>query len=197
MNVINNLVIPMPRISTLQVVGRLTIKVAWAAGIRSGRTDVVDLSSMVNSIRLYRPIRDNHELFQTAHLIEDGQVVAWGDDDQIDMAADSVEELAEETMTPDDLRDFLNANNLTHNEAAERLGRSRRQIENYLSGSEPIPRVVVMACFGLIARKKQLLRGSVTKIRGVIDPTFGNYTEAPGGILTVHRGTEALATSGF
>jgi hypothetical protein len=57
-------------------------------------------------------------------------------------------------MTGKDLKDFLRTYDLTHQEAAVQLGRSRRQIENYLSNSEPIPRVVVLACFGLVARKR-------------------------------------------
>ena len=141
----------------------MVVRVTWSAGIRAGRTDVVDLSPMINSLKLYRPLRENRMLFRTLHLIEKGRVLAWGDDDEIDMAADSVEELAEETMSADDFRDFLKIYGLTHNEAAAYLDRSRRQIENYLSGAEPIPRIFVMACFGLVARKR-LFRGSLTKL---------------------------------
>lgn len=155
--------IPMPKIAEIDVMDHLLIRVTWSEGIRANRTDVVDLSSMVNSMKHYRSLRGDEVLFRTAHLIENGRVLAWGDSDQIDMAADSIEELAEETMTTDDFREFLVAYSLTHSEAAAQLGRSRRQIENYLSGSEPIPRIVVLACFGLIARK-QILRGPVTRV---------------------------------
>lgn len=165
MTEINNLglFIPMPKIAKIEVVRHLIMRVSWSGGIRTNRTDVVDLSPMINSLKHYRPLRNNEEFFRTAHLTEDGRILAWGDDDQIDMSADSIEELAEETMTAEDLRGFLVVYKLTHNEAAAQLGRSRRQIENYLSSTEPIPRVVVLACFGLAARK-QLIRGSVTKI---------------------------------
>lgn len=154
------LTIPMPKITKVEVEEHHVVRVTWSAGIRANRTDVVDLSPMINSLRHYRPLRENRLLFRTVHLIEDGRILAWGDDDQIDMAADSVEELAEETMSPDELRDFLKANKLTHSEAGALLDRSRRQIENYLSGSEPIPRVFVMACFGFVARK-QFFRGPI------------------------------------
>jgi hypothetical protein len=158
-----SLTIPMPQIARIDVVEHLVVRVTWSAGIRAGRTDVVDLSPMINSLKHYRPLRENRMLFRTTHLVEDGRVVAWGDDDQIDMAADSVEELAEETVSADEFRDFLKTYGLTHNEAAAYLDRSRRQIENYLSGAEPIPRIFVMACFGLVARKR-LFRGSLTKL---------------------------------
>jgi hypothetical protein len=144
----------MPTIATLKVVEHLIIEVVWEGGFRGSRTDVVDLSPLINSHRLYRPLRKDEALFRTVHLIEDGRVLAWGEDEQIDMPAESVEELAQETMTPNDLRDFLKTNNLTHDEAAALLDRSRRQIENYLSGKEPIPRLFALACFGLTARKQ-------------------------------------------
>jgi hypothetical protein len=154
--------VPMPKIATVEVEDHLVLRVAWSVGNRANRTDIVDLSPMINTFKLYRPLRENEALFRTAHLIEDGRIIAWGADDQIDMVADSVEELAEETMTPSDLREFLSANNLTQAEAAALLDRSRRQIANYLSGSEPIPRGFVLSCFGLVARK-QNLRGPLNK----------------------------------
>jgi hypothetical protein len=170
--------IPMPKIARMDVVDHLVIRVTWSEGIRANRTDTVDLSPMINTLKHYRPLRDDQALFRTAHLIENGRILAWGDNDQIDMAADSIEGLAEETMAADDFRDFLVRYSLTHNEAAAQLGRSRRQVENYLSGSEPIPRVVVMACFGLVARK-QFLRGPVTKVTIMDRLSKGSTGTAP------------------
>jgi hypothetical protein len=196
MNAITRLeiTIPMPKIARVEVVDHLVIRVAWSAGIRANRTDLVDLSPMINTLKHYRPLRDNKALFRTVHLIEDGRILAWGDDDQIDMAADSIEELAEESMTPDDLRDFLRINNLTQGEAASLLDRSRRQIANYLSGSEPIPRGFVLSCFGLMARK-QLLRGPITKPQSnvhvqVIDRLSKESTETERPFFRMVRGTD-------
>jgi hypothetical protein len=166
-----SLTIPMPKIFEVSVVDHLVVRVIWSAGIRAGRTDVVDLSPMVNLLKHYRPLRSDRELFRTVHLIEDGRILAWGDSGEIDMAADSVEELAEEMMTPQDLANFLSTYRLTHNEAAVRLGRSRRQIENYLSGNEPIPRIVVMACFGLIARRQKIRGSTITTPSQILTET--------------------------
>jgi len=118
---------------------------------------------MINFLKHYRPLREDVGLFKTLHLIEDGRMLAWGVGDAIDMAADSVEALAEETMTGDDFREFLDHYDFTHQEIAAQLGRSRRQIENYLRGDELIPRIVVLACFGLIARR-DIFSGSITKM---------------------------------
>ena len=176
------LAIPMPRIAKVEVVGHPIIRLQWSEGSRANRIDTVDLSPMIYTFKLYRPLREDKALFRTVHLIERGRILAWGDDDQIDMVVDNVQELAEETMTSDDFREFLRSNSFTHNEAAALLDRSRRQIENYLSGNEPIPRGFVLSCFGLIARK-QIVRGPITRPRiGIVDcaasVTTSNLSEA-------------------
>jgi hypothetical protein len=102
MNAMTRLTIPLPRISAIEVVDHLVLRVTWCAGIRNGRTDTVELSPLVNVLKFYRPIRDKN-LFRTAHLIEDGRAVAWGDD-KIDMPAADLEQLAEESMAADDFR---------------------------------------------------------------------------------------------
>jgi hypothetical protein len=171
------LTLPMPKIAKIEVADHLVLRVAWSAGSRENRVDVVDLSPMINTFKLYRPLREDEALFRSVHLIEEGRILAWGDDDQIDMVADNVQELAEETMTPDDLREFLKISNLTQAEAAALLDRSRRQIANYLSGSEPIPRGFVLSCFGLVARK-QRLRGPLTKVGNALAQPASTITSA-------------------
>jgi hypothetical protein len=107
---------------------------------------------LIDAFKVYRPLRENAELFETVHVIEDGDAIGWGEGEAIEMSATSIERLAEEVMSAEEFRSFLRAYNLTHGAAAAMLGRSRRQIENYLSG-EPIPRVVVLACYGFVARR--------------------------------------------
>jgi hypothetical protein len=144
--------IPSPAIASLEVIDgqHRVVAVRWAAGKRVGRVDRVDLSPLIDAYRFYAPLRKDAGLFGTAHLIDDGYAIAWGDGD-IDMSATSVERLAEEAMTGADFRAFLNRYSLTHQAAASALGRSKRQIEHYLQ-DETIPRTVVMACFGYEAR---------------------------------------------
>jgi hypothetical protein len=137
---------PIARIAKIRVVEPNTLEISWAEGARAGRTDVLDLTPLIGSYKIYRPLRGNAELFATAHLIEDGDVVAWNGPD-LEMTAELIETLAEQAMTPDDFARFLARNNLTHEAAAALLGRSRRQIEYYLQRG-PIPRIVALACFG-------------------------------------------------
>lgn len=157
MNEIDNVVLgsdgPMPRIGGMRVIDATTIRVNWIEGSRAGRTETIDLSSLIDNFKLYEPLRRNKKLFATAHIIEDGSAIAWSDDDAIDMAATSIERLAEEAMSSEDFYAFLERNSLTHQGAASALGRSRRQIEYYLSTGF-IPRVIALACFGYEARKK-------------------------------------------
>jgi hypothetical protein len=145
--------IEMPRIEIVEPGEDRHVIVTWAEGARRGRKEGVDLSPLIETHRFYRPLRENDALFQSVHLIDDGAAIAWGEDESLDMAATSVERLAEEAMTADEFTNFLKRNKLTHRAAAAALGRSRRQIEYYLT-SGFIPRTVVLACYGYEARRK-------------------------------------------
>jgi hypothetical protein len=140
--------IPMPLVASVRPVdheNRL-VEVTWADGNRRGRKDVVDLSPLIDTHQFYRPLRSDPALFDTIHLVDNGEAVGWGDD-SIDMSADSIERLAEETMTAEDFRAFLSRNNLTQEQAAAILGRSRRRIASY-ANEGGIPRIVALACRG-------------------------------------------------
>ena len=76
-------------------------------------------------------------------------------------------------------QDCLPYPSLTHAGAAAILGRCRRQIENYLSGDEPIPRVVTLACYGYVGRRQG--------IRDLLLPTQTQVAEIPE--VTGSRGT--------
>jgi len=141
---------PLPRMSEIQALPDFRLAIAWAEGSRRGRTDLIDLAPIIYTYKLYRPLRNNDELFQTARLVDGGNVVEWGDG-RIDMSAELVEEIANETMTPQDFASFLERNGLTQEAAAALLGYSRRQIGNFVSVG-PIPRVVALACYGYEVR---------------------------------------------
>jgi len=147
--------IPMPIIDSVTPAGPLTVRVTWRESARPTQTEIVDLGPLINSLKFYRKLRNDPTLFGTVHVIDDGNAIAWGEDDAIDMAATSVERLAGETMTADDLKTFISTHGFTHGEAAAILGYNRRTIEGYLSGEHPIPRVVAFACYGYTARKQR------------------------------------------
>src|SRR3954452_24088076 len=145
----------MARIAEVHVIGPSHLAITWAEGARAGGTDSLDLRPLIGSHKVYRPLRDDAELFATARLVEDGNAVAW-DGVDLEMSADLIETLAEEAMTPTEFARFLERNRLTQEGAAALLGRSRRQIGYYLNPG-PVPRIVALACFGyeaLVARRR-------------------------------------------
>jgi hypothetical protein len=87
--------IPMPLIASVRAIdaqNRL-IEVLWADGSRRGRTDVVDLSPLIDTHQFYRPLRNDSYLFNAIHVVENGEAVGWADD-AIDMSAESIERIA-------------------------------------------------------------------------------------------------------
>jgi hypothetical protein len=142
---------PMGRIASLRVVGPVSLEIGWAEGARAGRTDLVDVTPVIGTYKVYRQLRNDPKLFATAHLKDDGYAVAWDGFDG-DMSAETIEALAEESMTPAEFAAFLDRNHLTQDAAAALLGRSRRQICYYLNPG-PVPRVVALACVGYEALK--------------------------------------------
>jgi hypothetical protein len=89
----------MPLIASVDPLDPYKVKVTWSAGLRSGTTDVVDLSPLIDSFRFYKPLRGNADLFRTVHVRDDGNAIAWRSDDELDMSATSIERLAEESRS--------------------------------------------------------------------------------------------------
>lgn len=165
--------VPAPRINDVVVRHNCRLEVYWAEGERvERRPDIVDLAPAVFSYKIYRPLRNNVPLFSTARVVDNGYAIAWKGPD-LEMSADLIEALATETITPAQFAEFLKRNDLTQQEAAAMLGRSRRQIGYYLKEG-PIPRVVALACFGydaLVARRQEN--------RPVQEPPLGRQSLRP------------------
>jgi hypothetical protein len=137
---------PMPLLASISAPGgSFEVTMTWASGTRVGSGDIVDLAPVILTHKFYKPLRDDADLFRTVHIIEDGAAIAWGADDAIDMAASTIERLAEETMTTEAFGEWLKHNNLTFDAAALALGVSRRLVA-YYAGGRPIPRYIALAC---------------------------------------------------
>jgi len=154
--------IPLPRMAEVRAVAPLTLLVSWAEGARAGRTDRVDLAPVVETFKIYRPLRRNDALFATACLGEDGDTVIWAGDN-LEMHAETLESLAEQSMLPQDFVAFLKRNRLTQEAAATILGYSRRQI-GYFTTTGPIPRVVALACKGYEAEQARGRVGHTVRV---------------------------------
>jgi DNA-binding transcriptional regulator YiaG len=125
----------------------LTLRIRWDKGEESR----VDVSSLIETFRVYEPLRASPELFRRVHVGEHGTDVVWGD--EIDMAATTLWRLAQEqsgvTMSPDAFRNWRERNAYTIEAAARALGVSRRMVAYYEQGAKPIPRVVALAARAL------------------------------------------------
>jgi hypothetical protein len=101
---------------------------------------------MIFAYKVYRPLRDSPESFKNVRLSNNGAALAWGgDDNAIDMAATTVERLAEEVMSSTDFRAWLERLGLTYEAASAQLGISRRLVA-YYAGKRHLPRYIALAC---------------------------------------------------
>jgi hypothetical protein len=136
---------PMPSIENVAASDATRIRVAWSGGPHKGTTTEVDIAPLIYSKKVFAPLRNDPALLQTVHIVEGGAAIAWGDDDKIDMAATTVERLADESMTPADFSAFLQRHSLSLDAAAAQLGISRR-LAAYYAKEREIPRYIALAC---------------------------------------------------
>ena len=125
----------------------MTLRIGWGTGDESQ----VDVSGVIETFRLYEPLRRSPELFAQVRVGEYGTDVVWSDD--IDMSADTLWRLAQEqtgaTMSPDAFKHWRERKAYTLDAAARALGLSRRMVAYYEQGAKPIPRIVALATRGL------------------------------------------------
>src|SRR5271154_8651 len=113
---------PMPKIAKVVAERPFRITVEWDAGNHNGSSSVVDLAPIVLSMKVFAPLRTDEALFASVHTVEGGRALAWGEDENIDIAATTVERLAKETMSSTDFAGFLRRNSLSLDAAAALLG---------------------------------------------------------------------------
>ena len=134
----------LPRIAAVTAGAEpMTLRVRWDKGEES----LVDVSGLVETFRVYKPLRSSPELFRHVRVGEHGTDIVWSD--EIDMAADTLWRLAQEqagiTMSADAFKHWRERKAYTLDTAARALGLSRRMVAYYEQGAKPIPRVVALA----------------------------------------------------
>ncbi len=129
----------------------MTLRIRWDKKAGGGDESLVDVSGMIESFRVYEPLRRSPDLFRQVRVGEHGTDIVWSDD--IDMAADTLWRLAQEqagvTLSPDAFKHWRERHAFTLDTAAAALGISRRMVAYYEQGTKPIPRVVALATRGL------------------------------------------------
>lgn len=144
--------LPLPRLREALPLEPYRLRVVWSEGPRAGREEEVDLLPVIQSYRYFRPLRGAPQSFARLRLEDDGATLVW-EDDELELAASTVERLAEEGMDAAAFTAFLERNRLTYDAAAAVLGISRRQVAYYAAGEKPVPRLVALACRGYEAQK--------------------------------------------
>jgi hypothetical protein len=100
---------------------------------------------LIYSRKIFAPLRDDPLLFGAVHVVENGAAIAWGDDHRIDMAATTIEGMADEIMSSADFAEFLRRHSFSLDGAAAQLGISRRLVA-YYAKERQIPRYIALAC---------------------------------------------------
>lgn len=141
----------LPRIAAVSADRKkpLTLHIRWVKGGESR----VDVSGLVETFRVYEPLRHSSKMFRHVRVGEYGTDIVWNN--EIDMAAETLWRLAQEqtgiTMSPDAFRHWRERKAYTLDTAALALGLSRRMVAYYEQGEKPIPRVVALAVRALEA----------------------------------------------
>jgi DNA-binding transcriptional regulator YiaG len=138
----------LPRITAVAADKKpLTLRIRWDKGEESR----VDVSGLIETFRVYEPLRRSQELFRQVRVGEYGTDIVWND--EIDMAAETLWRLTQEqsgtTMSPAAFKQWRERKAYTLDTAARALGVSRRMIAYYEQGAKPIPRVVALAARAL------------------------------------------------
>lgn len=134
-----------PRLASVEALDSFEVAVTWEAGSRSGRRDVVDLAPAIVRYRVYAPLLDERAMLRSVRLQEHRFGIAWGEGDAIGMGAATVEDLAEEVLSAEDVAGFMVRHHLTLDGAAAELGIGRRMAAYYRK-QHRIPRTVALAC---------------------------------------------------
>jgi len=138
----------LPRIAAVSADKKpMSLRIRWDNGDESH----VDVSGLIETFRVFEPLRNSPELFRQVRLGEHGTDVVWSD--EIDMAAQTLWRLAQEqsglTMSSEAFREWRERNAYTLDTAARALGVSRRMVAYYEQGAKPVPRIVALAARAL------------------------------------------------
>ncbi|HXY58257.1 MAG TPA: helix-turn-helix transcriptional regulator [Methylocystis sp.] len=134
----------LPRVAAVSAGDKpMTLRVRW----ERGDENIVDLSGVIGTFRVYEPLRQSPQLFRQARVGEHGTDIVWTG--EIDMAADTLWRLAQEqagaTLSAGAFKHWRERQAYTLDNAAAALGISRRMVAYYEQGKKPIPRVVALA----------------------------------------------------
>lgn len=126
--------------------GDYVLDIEWA----DGSTSPVDLTEPVFRLKVLKPLR-RLDRFRQVAVGDWGWSVTWGDD--MDLSGARLWALAQEQadapVPPSVFRAWLKRHRLSHQRAADLLGVSKRSVDYYAIGAQPVTRTLALAMKGL------------------------------------------------
>lgn len=132
------------RISKVTAIGPAQVAIRWLRGPQVE----LNLADPIRQRRGLKSLRDEQR-FASVGVGEGGHSITWGDG--LDMGADSLWRRTLLALGKDDaveFNDWRMQHNLSLTDVAEALGLSRRMVAYYVSGQQPVPKTVLLACRG-------------------------------------------------
>lgn len=135
---------PLPTVVDVESAQKNSVKITW----QDGTVSMIDLSTIIAQFKIFRPLRNNREIFERVSLGYMGASITWGND--MEIGADTLERLEaiQRPMSPEMFRDFMARHHFTLDAMPSVLGISRRQAAYFSAGNKTIPRTVALACVG-------------------------------------------------
>ena len=89
----------LPKLASAKLLKDHIFEVIWSKGDRRGKSDIVNLLVLINSFKVFKPLRNNRALLESVHIVDDGVAIGFGDSDGVEVPAITLERLvAEQTM---------------------------------------------------------------------------------------------------
>jgi len=134
----------LPRITSVEAAGEQSVRLRFD----SGKTFTVNLRELSQRSKGLKRLREA-KFFARVSLGEGGHSIEWPG--ELDVGADTLWQMALEQNGRADTVEFVRwrwKHGLSLTKAAEALGLSRRAVAYYVSGEQPVPRTVLLACKG-------------------------------------------------
>ncbi|MDC6171261.1 DUF2442 domain-containing protein [Paucibacter sp. XJ19-41] len=115
-----------------------------------GEVLTVDLQPIIERHKSLAALKDP-KVFAKAKIGDDGATVVWGNDDDLELAADNLRARAIEQaggVSHEFIWNWMHRNKLTLDDAASALDVSRRMLAYYRSGEKSVPMTIGYACLG-------------------------------------------------
>jgi hypothetical protein len=128
----------LPRITDAAALDGRKVRVTW----KSGETVVLDLGPTLHSRRLYRPLREDDQLFKSLTVSEYGNALEWPGD--IEVSALTLSRLLSVEFDNEDFRQAMDHLGYSLEGMAQALEVSRRLVADYRKDKR-IPRHIGLA----------------------------------------------------